>query len=199
MEANGSKSTIFKITAISPIALAQALEKHKGYGRGITSVELSNYDDIENNDPRWIEVTMSQVAMNSDGYIEGDESVTFRAPLLKREFFGAIYGVPTSGEPFMVITEMFDIVDRDNPEAYDNSEEDSYEFQGYEPPEDDYWWQMWDIELNDALKDLPDARFDPEKRAWEIGDEVVWDMETQIKSDQEAREYEAQEKLEKSQ
>jgi hypothetical protein len=188
MSDENKKGTIFNITAVSPIALKQALEQNKGISRGIMSVEMSNYDDVENDDERYLEVTMSEIAMNSDGYIEGDESVTIRAPLLKREFFGAIYGIPTKGEPFMVIPEMFDIVERNNPDPYDNSDEDDMEFHGYEPPEDDYWWQMWDAELTDAMNNLPDAKFNSETRTWEIGEEVILDLPGMEKDEAEERE-----------
>ena len=184
------------IEAVGALALKLALERCEkaSMGNGVTDVFVEKDEGLI----EWLMFTVERYAMDGAGFHAGYETfigamqifhgpdlgiLSLMTPHAKEVVFPSAMDVseiiPAEDPHEYTVEEARAFLEEwhDHLEALDSDDADyilqtAFDYgmgEGdYCPPDDDFAYQELDHHLQEALKDLPDGRFDPETRAWSI-------------------------------
>ena len=185
-----NKNTIYNIQAIDAEALAITLETESN----IDKVELNYFKNDIDSDCCNLKIYYSRYAMDGNGSHVGYENIIFKLTGYKKSDFN-LPGIPYIISEFIVFPDQIEIVARDLPKEeiptfashkfdcinYKIHNPDDWEdcdcldcFNGYYPPDDDFFYEEINYIINDAIEHLPEAIFDDngKDQIWILGSNV---------------------------
>ena len=153
-----------------------------------------------------LRIHYSNYAMNGYGYYVGYENIVFVTDCIKKSDLD-LSGIPYMLSEYVIDPFKFEIESKDCPpeetptfDSHDknckvhryrwNPEKNPYpdycdcgcneNFEGYYPPDDDFFYLEINHLIHLILEDkhyIPEAIFDSEKREWSIGNQVIYTIE----------------------